>query len=175
MKSRHQDLLEELVQYVEPKYYGLVFSLATYLDELGYHPRRKKAVGYVLEFYHPRLRKGIAKMRGEKDGFRLNLRFSAATDYTEAFAATIGRGIGHMFSYKEPVCGHCMACGPLPRTYRYTAPDGTELLFCGSVALPLVPEALEREDEIKGLLLRQHEHFLACGELLRAAAGQKEK
>lgn len=33
MKSRHQDLLQELVQSVEPKYHGLVFTLADYKEK----------------------------------------------------------------------------------------------------------------------------------------------
>lgn len=169
MTAKQREMLDALYPLIEPEYHGLVAEMAAHLDGLGYHPRRKKAVGYVLEFYHPRLRKGIAKLRAERGGLRVNLRFSAAEGYSPPFAAAVLRSIEHTSGYTQIDCGACGVCGPMPRTYRYRYPDGREVRFCGSVALPLGAEALGHTGEILRLITAQHAHFSACAQMTETA------
>lgn len=165
MNAKQTAMVEALLAQIEPSRRALAAELAAHLDSLGYRPRRKKAVGYVLEFYHAGLRKGIMKLRAVGGALIVNLRFSAAEAYSEPFAQAIRRAVEHTTGYTQIDCAHCGVCGPLPRTYRYAYPGGPEVAHCGSVALSLGEAALERGEEIKRLLSRQHGHFKACAQL----------
>lgn len=131
------------------------------LVELGYTPMRKQTKGYILSFSNLEHNRVLARcgIREESGKGFFGLRFSSCTDYSDKFAQVVR---DRMLSGNSRMakCGECGFCKGDKFVYTYTFPDGETKAVCGAFVLEIPNVTADDIDEIKRLILEQHEYFM---------------
>ena len=165
MKTKKQeDMVTSFLATLGDELRPLYQDLASYLSELGYHPRKERS--YIL-FMHGLHTKQLAKMglTWTKDHSPyFALRFSACQGYSQRCADIVK---GYIQKNPERLFPHCVdgkcifhSAGDEPPAYTYVFPDGEAKRLCGAKALVIPDIAANDMEEIKELIKEEHEYLL---------------
>jgi len=146
-------------------------QIMDFLTQLGYVPEKQRVKGYVLSFRHIQNGRVIAKIgtRGSKQKATISLKFfgckTVPLKYSDALRAEIE---SHNGQYCGPLrdnviknrCGFCKQCTGGGVAYYYAYPDGREILRCGAYPILIPDLTLNDIDDMKKVLMEQHEYFL---------------
>jgi len=172
MTQRQQALIAELIHSLPEGEKKIHEKVVNCLVELGYVPQKNRS---YLSFKHKLNGKVIAKIRkGE-----LRIKFFACKNPSEKVVDALRRemeanGGQYSLSVPPPDCDpmpsgvmmkkctlQCNVCTGGGMRYYYQFPEGKEVFRCGAYPV-LIPDIEESDiDELKRLILEQHNYFLA--------------
>lgn len=175
MTEKKKQVLEELTDRLQDDEKPVYLPVVSYLIELGYVPEKRSVRDFSLAFKHKISKRVMARMDFRRNGLKepspiLSLKFFGAKTippkYTDALgqdlAARRGQYSGPLRSETEKnKCGYCQdKCTGGGRGYYYQYPDGREVLRCGAYPIPIPNLTRDDVEEMKQVILEQHEYFL---------------
>jgi len=178
--DKHNDLILYLLSLLNDEEKLMYRQITDYLLELGYIPQKLKVQGYMLSFKNNKSKKVIAKIgirNGKTQRVYFSMRFFACKSFSKKFHDAIQHEIeshngqyctqkssdilGKTESlYEKNKCGRCDLCTGGGLGYYYVYPDGREVVRCGAYPIIIPNLAVTDIDEVKRLLLEQHNYFL---------------
>lgn len=176
MTKKQQILINEFISLLPEDDKDVYEKIIYYLADLGYIPQKQKVKDFVLSFKHNINCKVIAKMgiRGQK-GF-LSIKFFACKNVSEKFIEALRKDIelrNGQYTVPLPItpdtasmvtnkCGYCGdICTGGGFGYYCKFSDDKIVSRCGAYPI-IIPDIKEDEtDEIKRVILEQHNYFLS--------------
>ena len=153
-----------------------VFSvIIDYIYELGYISQKQKVKDFVLSFKHNINGKMISKMGIRRQKGFLSIKFFACKNVPEKYIKALGENSDDVYTRLPPPerdrllpneimlkCTlSCSICTGGKMRYYYQYPNGSEIFRCGAYPV-LLPNVTENDiDDVKRLILEQHNYFLS--------------
>lgn len=174
MTEKKRQLIDEMSHLLRDEEKPIYLPVAELLIKLGYLPERRKVQGFSLAFKHETNKKVMARfdMRQVKKQTPfpiMSIKFFGVKDvparYTEALVRELEGGMHWSKPHSETNKSECPRCkykctgGNLGYYHQY--PDGTEVVRCGAYPIPIPDLTPADVEEMKDVILKQHEYFLS--------------
>ena len=179
MTAKQKALINELVGYLPAEEKHIYGDIMDYFAELGYIPQKQKVSDFTLSFKHNVNGKVIGKVSVRKQKGCLRIKYFACEDVPEKFIkALYDEAVANENRYSREVpppdrapipknvimkkCTlSCTACTGGNMRYFIRFPDGREIFRCGAYPV-LIPDITESDmEQLKELVLKQHNYFLS--------------
>ena len=175
MTQKQQLLIDEFLNELSENEKCVYGEIINYLVELGYIPQKQKVKDFVLSFKHCQNGKIIAKMGIRKKKGFLSIKFFACKNVPEKYITALGENSDDAYARFSPPerdklrpneimlkctlsCGMCTG-GKMRYYHQY--PNGKEIYRCGAYPV-LLPEITQHDiEDLKRLILEQHNYFLS--------------
>lgn len=173
MTQKQQALIEEFISILPENEKNVYSKIIYYFVELGYIPQKNRS---FLSFKHKINGKIIAKIRKDE----IKIKFLACKDIPQKYIDALRREMdanNGQHSMKVPSPDNspvpagvimkkctllsCNVCTGGKMRYYYQFSDGKEVFRCGAYPV-LIPDIKESDiEELKRLILEQHNYFLS--------------
>lgn len=174
MTQKQQSLIDELIDSLPEEQKNVFKKITCYLVELGYIPQKQKVKDFVISFKHSVNGKTIAKIGNRKQNGFISIRFFACISVSQKYIDALhDELVSRNGQYSSPTrvnpinmitnkCGYCGdICTGGGLGYYYMYPDGREVSRCGAYPI-IIPNIDESDiDEMKQVILEQHNYFLS--------------
>ena len=176
MTKKQQILINEFIGLLSEDDKSVYEKIIYYLVDLGYIPQKQSVKDFIISFKHKENGKVISKMGIRKQNAFISVRFFACKSVSEKFIDALRKDIdSHEGQYTAPLpiipdtasmvknkCGFCGdICTGGKFGYYYKYPDGKIVSRCGAYPI-IIPDVRENDiDELKSVILEQHNYFLS--------------
>ena len=180
MTQKQKSLVETLINSSSGAQKNVIEEIAYFITELGYIPQKQKVQDFVLAFKHKENGKVISKMGIRKQNAFVSIRFFACKNVSEKFLEALRKDIeSRDGQYTSSVtsslpiipdsasmvknkCGYCGdVCTGGGYGYYYKFSDDNIVSRCGAYPI-IIPDIQESDiDELKRVILEQHNYFLS--------------
>ena len=176
MTKKQQILIDEFIGLLSEDDNSVYEKIIYYLFELGYIPQKQKVKDFVISFKHKENGKVISKVGLRKQNAFVSVRFFACKSVSERFIDALRKDIDSRDGqYTAPLptvpdtasmvknkCGYCGdICTGGGFGYYYKYPDGKIVSRCGAYPI-IIPDVKDNDiDELKRIILEQHNYFLS--------------
>ena len=176
MTPKQKALIQTLINSISGEEKFVYKAITDYLTELGYIPQKQQVSDFVVSFKHKENGKVISKMGIRKQNAFVSIRFFACKVVSEKFMDALRKDIeSRNRQYTSPLpiipdtasmvknkCGYCGdICTGGGYGYYYKFSDGDIISRCGAYPI-VIPDIEENDiDEIKRVILEQHNYFLS--------------
>ncbi|MCL2487991.1 MAG: hypothetical protein FWE80_04840 [Oscillospiraceae bacterium] len=175
MTTKQKGLISGFIENLPENEKQKFKEITNHLEKLGYIPQKQKVKDFVLSFKHNTNGKIIAKVGIRKQKGFLSIKFFACKNVPEKYMKALGENADDACTRLPPPerdkllpneimlpCTlACDVCTGGKMRYYYQYPNGSETFRCGAYPV-LIPDFTENDiDELKRMILEQHEYFLS--------------
>ena len=175
MTTKQKALISELLACLPDNERPVFGEITSFITELGYVPQKQKVQDFVLSFKHNVNGKIIAKMGIRRQKGFLSIKYFACKNVPENYVKALGENSDDVYDNLPPpdrdkllpgaimlkCTASCGVCTGGRKRYYYQFPDCKEIYRCGAYPV-LIPDVTEDDvDDLKRLIVEQHEYFLS--------------
>jgi len=173
MTQKQQALISELINLLPQEQKGVFQKIVDYFVELGYIPQKQNVHDFILSFKHKENGKVISKMGVRGKAF-IAIRFFACKSVPQKYMDALRHEFvpcDGQYSSRQKVnpvntiTNRCNYCGDICSGgglgYYYKFADGQEVARCGAYPI-VIPDIVDADiEEMKKVILEQHNYFLS--------------